>query len=67
MLQVLRVAPLQSYIKTLRSLRMIECYYKWCRWHHQDEPFCCEETCIATEEELEAYKNLRAEEFKNDS
>jgi hypothetical protein len=47
---------------------MIECYYRWCPFHHKDEPFCFVEldgvpTCIATPEQLAEYSKLRREEL----
>jgi hypothetical protein len=45
------------------------CYYQWCKYHSiHDEPdegpFCFEEECRATAEELDAFAILRKEELK---
>lgn len=48
---------------------MIECYFHWCRHHsiHDGEdigPFCCEYNCVATDQEIESFRQLRKEELK---
>jgi len=42
----------------------IECYYGKCKYHADDGPFCDEEDCRATKEELEVYGKSRAEYLK---
>ncbi len=42
---------------------MLECYFRWCRWHHQDEPFCCRNECVATHTEIETFRHYREEEL----
>jgi ribulose 1,5-bisphosphate carboxylase large subunit-like protein len=41
---------------------MIECYLRWCQWHHQDEPFCTKATCIASESDIDTWLKWRNEE-----
>ena len=41
---------------------MIECYFKSCKNHCKDEPFCCEDKCTATEEQIIEFKKERADE-----
>ena len=41
----------------------VECYFRWCRWHHQDEPFCTMKQCEATHNEIELYRHWRDEEL----
>ena len=42
---------------------MIECYYKWCKYHPQDEPFCGEQECHITEDAAKAFGELRTLEL----
>lgn len=43
----------------------IECYYKWCPHHEynqqngDDGPFCYQPKCLASEEDIRAYQELR--------
>jgi hypothetical protein len=46
---------------------VIECYYHWCEHHPKDEPFCPEETCLASKEQLKEFMNLRVEEVSRQS
>jgi hypothetical protein len=41
---------------------MIECYYRWCKWHPVVEPFCSFRDCIASRKELTLFEKLRKEE-----
>jgi hypothetical protein len=42
---------------------MIECYYKWCKWHPVMEPFCSLKDCLASKQELVKFNQLRREEL----
>ncbi len=41
-----------------------ECYYSSCKYHPKDEPFCNEDDCRATEDELKVFKQERADYLK---
>ena len=43
-----------------------ECYFRWCKWHHQDEPFCTRKRCSATSGEIEQYREWREEELEEE-
>lgn len=40
---------------------MIECYYRECKHHCKDEPFCELDDCEATTEAIEEFKIIRRE------
>ena len=40
----------------------IECYYRWCKYHDKNEPFCCEDKCRATDSQLKRFAFLRKAE-----
>ena len=42
---------------------MIECYYKWCEHHSIDEPFCENNNCTATDEQIIKFAELRKQEL----
>jgi len=51
---------------------MIECYYKWCKnhcYHHNGDegPFCNNNECTATNEQIVEFRALRAKEFYNEN
>ena len=43
---------------------MLECHFRWCRYHHQDIPMCSQEECIATHSEIELYRAWQNEELE---
>lgn len=43
---------------------MIECYFKWCEYHHKDEPFCKVSDCKATDEQILIFVDLRKKELE---
>lgn len=45
----------------------IECYFRWCRWHHQDEPFCHLSECKATSTEIDQFREWREDELLKDN
>lgn len=44
---------------------MIECYFKWCEHHQKDEPFCINQECTATKENIIVFMDLRKKELEN--
>lgn len=38
---------------------MSECYYPWCEYHSQDEPFCKLDGCVASAEDLKMFYELK--------
>ena len=34
---------------------MIECYFRWCKFHDKEEPFCTIDECVATEEQIKEF------------
>lgn len=44
---------------------MIECYYKWCKYHSVDEPYCERATCTATDDQMKYWAVLRTRELKS--
>ena len=44
---------------------MIECYFKWCNHHPKDEPFCGMDRCLATEEQIIEFRELRSKELQD--
>lgn len=45
---------------------MIECYYKWCRYHTKYEPMCDQGECLATAEKLVIFEELRTRELADE-
>ena len=53
----------------------IECYYRWCKYHgvhdpdprFNEGPFCYEEDCHATKEDILIFSQKRKEELKDDT
>jgi len=39
---------------------MIKCYYSDCKYHSKTEPFCPENKCKATQQELEEFEEKKA-------
>lgn len=42
---------------------MIECYFKWCKNHDKEEPFCSGTDCTASKVELLYFSELRRKEL----
>lgn len=43
---------------------MIECYFRECKYHDKEEPFCTLTECKATPEESEQFAQTRTEYLK---
>lgn len=43
----------------------IECYMRRCPEHPQDEPFCGLSECVASEEAMKEYRELRKQELNH--
>lgn len=42
----------------------IECYYRDCKHHDKEEPFCGLDECVATEEEFVEFRKARRSELE---